>query len=498
MLNLDVENLATAKPAAAALESLYAETGDIASLVKILRQQARWAETTDERKALLFRIAGLEEKSLGDTAAAVATLRSILDIDAENREAIDNLERIFEAGSNHRQRVEMLRRRIDLARDAGSRQELWRQVANLLERDVGDVEEAIAACVSILDENPEDTSALDTLARLYDQQGRHRDRLGILERRLGLVRREPAPARYAGETEVLRQIARLYEGPLGDPANALAHWRQILGTAPGDGDALTALERFIQPNVETGLRLAAAQALEPIYEQSGRWPELAEVIQVYVEAQGDPRARVVEHLSRLATLQETRLGAPEAAFVSYGLAIRDALGDAALGGAAGFVRAAGRHRTIGGGAPRRGRDALSRHHARRARRAAAAAPGSLRRGGRARQGRPRAGRRVLPARAGSRARRRHARWRRSIRSTATSGDAEALYEILIRRAELAKDPGAERRLRAQIGALAEKPLGRVDEAITAYERVLELAPARSRRDAGAGSPVHASPSAGAI
>ena len=45
VLNLDVDNLATAKPAAAALEALYAETGDIASLVKILRQQARWAET---------------------------------------------------------------------------------------------------------------------------------------------------------------------------------------------------------------------------------------------------------------------------------------------------------------------------------------------------------------------------------------------------------------------------------------------------------------------
>src|SRR5581483_2520806 len=110
--------------------------------------------------------------------------------------------------------VEMLRRRIDLARDAGSRQELWRQVANLLERDVGDVDEAIAACVSILDENPEDTGALDTLARLYDQQGRHRDRLDILERRLALAATEGA-----ARADVLRQIAALYEGPLGDPAN---------------------------------------------------------------------------------------------------------------------------------------------------------------------------------------------------------------------------------------------------------------------------------------
>ena len=187
VLNLDVDNLETAQPAAAALEGLYAETGDIASLVKILRQQARWADSTADRKAILFRIAGLEEKSLADTQAAVATLRAILDIDPQDRDAIDALERIFEAGSQHRQRVEILRKRIDLAHDPSARQELWRRVASLLERDVGDVEEAIAACVSILDENPEDDNALDTLARLYEQQGRHRDRLAILERRLALA-----------------------------------------------------------------------------------------------------------------------------------------------------------------------------------------------------------------------------------------------------------------------------------------------------------------------
>ena len=476
VLNLDVDNLSTAKPAAAALEALYAETGDIASLVKILRQQARWADTVDERKALLFRIAGLEDKSLGDTAAAVTTLRSILDIDAENREAIDNLERIFEAGQNHRQRVEMLRRRIDLARDTGSRQELWRQVANLLERDVGDVDEAIAACVSILDENPEDTSALDTLARLYDQQGRHRDRLGILERRLALVRRDPAPARYAAETEVLRQVARLYEGPLGDPANALGHWRQILGTAPGDGDALAALERFMQPGVETGLRLAAAQALEPIYERSGRWPELAEVIQVYVEAQGDPRARVAE-LSRLATLQETRLGAPEAAFVSYGLAIRDALGEPTLGELLdAYERLAGAGPTSTSEARRDEVATLYRD----------ITPDVL-----DEQLRLRLDRFVAENARGKGDHELAAEYFRRVLDRVpdddtalaaldqiytASGDSTALYEILIRRAELAKDPGAERRLRAQIGALAEKPLGRVDEAIAAHERVLELAP----------------------
>jgi tetratricopeptide (TPR) repeat protein len=48
-------------------------------------------------------------------------------------------------------------------------------VAGLLEKDVGDVDEAIAACVAILDENPEDAAALETLSRLYAQQGRTGD-----------------------------------------------------------------------------------------------------------------------------------------------------------------------------------------------------------------------------------------------------------------------------------------------------------------------------------
>ena len=57
-----------------------------------------------------------------------------------------------------------------------------------------------------------------------------------------------------------------------------------------------------------------------------------------------------------------------------------------------------------------------------------------------------------------------------------AGDNEALYEILVRRAELARRrhrrPSASCRL--QIGALAESPLERLDEAIAAYERVLEI------------------------
>ena len=466
VLNLDPENLETAAPAAMALEALYTETGDTANLVKILRTASRWTTKTGERKKILFRIAELEEKSLGDVDAAVTTLRSILETDPQEREAIDALDRIFEAGSQHRQRVEILRKRIDMAGDAGARQELWRRVASVLERDVGDVDEAIAACVSILDESPQDDQALGTLARLYEQQGRHRDRLDILERRLAV-----AATGTSAESPVvlLRQIGSLLGGPLGDPAGALERWREVLASAPADAEALAALERYLTPDTDAGLRLAAAQALEPIYEKANRYADLAGVVRVYVEAAGDARERL-EQLMRLAELEETRLRDPESARATTARAIREALAEPELPALLDtFERLAGPlllaevtalyrevspdvldetvklrlDRTIADAASRQGDAAMAIEYHRRV---LDRVPDD-----------DRALRALEDAYRGA-------------------GDNPALYEILVRRAELAQEPEVEKPLRAQIGALAEGPLGRLEEAIAAHERVLELAP----------------------
>jgi tetratricopeptide (TPR) repeat protein len=465
VLNLDQESAATAAPAAAALEALYADTNDVANLVKILRLEARWADGTAARKQILFRIAGLEEKSLGDTEAAVATLRSILELDPQDATAIDALDRIFEAGANHRQRVEILRKRIDLAGDAAARQALWRNVANLLEKDVGDVEEAIAACVAILDENPQDDQALETLARLYEQQGRHRDRLEIVERRL--VLRKPKDP----EQVVLRkQIARLLEGPLNDAAGALERWREVLERAPGDADALGALERFLAPDTDGALRLAAAQVLEPVYANAGRWAELAAIVRIYVEVQSDARARLAE-LTRLAALEETRLGDTEAALHTTGLAIRDALSEPELPALLdAYERLSG---------PRRAAEVIALYRD--------ISPDVL-----DEEIKLRLDRTIATAAAGQGDAATAADYYRRILDrvpddAATlaaldtiyrgTGDVEALYEVLLRRAELAQDPGTEAALRLQIGELAETRLERLDEAIAAFERVVEISPA---------------------
>jgi tetratricopeptide (TPR) repeat protein len=473
VLKLDTANPETSRPAATALEALYTETGDTAALVDILRQQAEWADGVAERKALLFRVAGLEAQTLGDKDAATATLRAILEIDPQDQTAISSLETIFEAGAQHKQRVEMLRKRIDLARDPAARQELWRRVAGLLEKDVGDVEEAIAACVAILDENPEDATALETLSRLYAQQGRHRDTLEILERRLSLAD-EGRLALTQGTVRVslLRQIAGLLEGPLGDATGALERWREVIAAAPADAEATAALERFLAPTVDAPLRLAAAQALEPIYEGAGRFADLAGIVRVYIEGEGDARARL-DHLIRLAGLQETRLRDAEAALATTGLAIRDALSESELpalldtyerlAGAGRVAEVAALYRDI---AP----DVLDEEVKLRLDRFiadAARKQGDL-------------------SMAADYHRRVLDRLPEDSQALAAldhiyreTNDVEALVEILSRRADLARDVAndaqAEQRFRLQLGQLAEAPLGRKDEAIAAYERARELA-----------------------
>ncbi|HEY4186369.1 MAG TPA: tetratricopeptide repeat protein [Polyangia bacterium] len=475
VLNLDPESPETGKPAADALEGLYSDTGNVAALVRILRQQVGWADTLEARKALLFRVAELEETSLEDSDAAVATLRTILDMDPASVEALDELERLFEKAGQPRQRVEILRRRVDIVGDLAARQALWRRIGEILEKEVGDPNEAIAANLSILDESPVDAGALDSLARLYEQQGRHADRLEILERRLTLVKREGASRQdVAARVDVLRRLAELSGGPLANPTAALGRWREILALSPGDPGALAALEQMLVTNVDSASKLTVAEALETHYESAGRFAELAGVLQIVVEAETDARARVATYV-RLAQLQETKLRNPEAAFAAYGQAIRDALGEPQLPALLdAYERLAGPDKTADVIALFReiAPDVLDETVKSRLDRVVA--EGALRIGNTSLAAE--CYRRILdraPDDAGALA--------ALEQIYRTDEDFSSLYDILIRQAEQASDPSIERKVRSQMGALAEQKLERPIEAIAAYERVFELA--RDDRDA---------------
>lgn len=322
VLDLDADNAQTGGAAAEALELLYAETGDVPGLVHVLRCKANWSGSPSERGQLLLRVADLQEKRLGQTDEAIATYRGLLEGDGDAADqAASNLDRIFQSTNRHRERVELLKRRLDQV-DAAGRRKLRFLIAGILEERLSDLDEAVATVRPVLDDYPEDRETLTTLARLYQAQGAAVDQLEVLDRLCQLSGSDKE------RIDLLRQIAALLQGPLGRQPEALDKWREILRLAPGDAMAMAELERMLGGE-DLSLRFAAAETLEPIYTKAGDYARLAGILRIFVALAEDGHTRA-NFRARLAGIEENQLGDKKAAFKTWSDAIKDATGDPEL------------------------------------------------------------------------------------------------------------------------------------------------------------------------
>ena len=319
LLDLDPTRLETARPAAEALARLYEAEEAWPELIDVLRRQCEWAEEGGARKELQRRIGLIQEDLLDDTAAAVATHREILDGDPEDREALDALERLYAARGEWRELVEVLRRRVDLSHDAAVRRDLLWRIADLTEHKLFDgrpESDVITAWAAILDEQPEDVPALDSLARLYEAAGRPADLLEVLERRLALA------ASVEERVALLGRIAALLEHQLSRPSEALDRFREVLVDEPDNAAARAGLERML---TDEDLRLRAAEVLEPIYEGRGDVEQLIQLSELWAEHSEDARERIAR-LGKAARLHE-QLGRTPEAFGALSRAARAAVGE---------------------------------------------------------------------------------------------------------------------------------------------------------------------------
>jgi tetratricopeptide (TPR) repeat protein len=464
VLDLDLSNARTGAAAAAALETLYAETADIEGLVYVLRARSEWSEDHRERSALGLRIADLEENSLRNLPAAVASYRSLLDSQGEAADkAFENLERIFQQSGQARERVELLRRRADMV-EAAARNQLRQRMAAILETELHDADEAIATIRPVLDDTPDDVEVLRTLARLYQSKGAAAEHLEVLERLLLLA------ATDRDRIDLLRPIAGLLQGPLGRRTEAMERWREILKLSPHEADALAEMERLLDDS-DISLRFAAAETLEPIYRASGDGPRLARVLRVFIEMAEDAGARA-GYRARLAEIEENKLGDKQAALNTWAAAIRDGTSDPNLGqlldnyerlalasGIDNVIEIIDLYRAI---EP----DVLAEETRLRVQRSVAEHALAL-------------GDLPLAIDYFSRITERRPDDDAALgaleRIYRQQENLASLYEVILRRADLADIPSVEVALRREAGSLAVR-LARQDEAIAAWERVWTLLP----------------------
>ncbi|MGE0395717.1 MAG: tetratricopeptide repeat protein [Kofleriaceae bacterium] len=308
-LEVDPSNPTTVRRSTTALARLYEEGKAWPDLRTITRKQAEWAEEAGERRALLARVAALEEEKLGDKAAAIATWAELLDDQPTDAGALNALERLYQASEKWRELIDILRRKLDHAEQAEAKQLLSR-IAEIHEVMLEEPDEAIAAHLEVLDRDANDARALAELARLYREAERPGDLLEVLDRQAQID-----PAR---RVELYIETARLYRGPLARPYAALERWKLVLDEEPENAQAIAAVEASLH---EVDQRTIAADILRPIYDGTGQHDRLAALQLRVADWSDDPGAKL-RALGDVVRLREYMLDDKAGAFDAQLQALR--------------------------------------------------------------------------------------------------------------------------------------------------------------------------------
>lgn len=301
--------------ALAQLDRLLTGAGDAAALLAVLERRVELVNDPMEKKELLYRIADLHEQALARREAAVATWRQVLTLDDQDAAALDALERIYRAANEWRELAEILARRIELAGDPEERRMLRYVVAAVVEGDLGDLPGAIEQYRAVLDDEPRDAIALESLESLYERQRSWHELIEVLDRRVEL---EEEPARRA---ELAYRAARVTAVELSEPEQAIERYRKVLDDAPTHEATRTALGELMRGDSGTE---AAADALEPLLRAEGRFAEVGDLLARRLIAAGSDPDRRAELHAQLAEVQEQGLGDLGAAQAAWGQRLTEA------------------------------------------------------------------------------------------------------------------------------------------------------------------------------
>jgi tetratricopeptide (TPR) repeat protein len=219
-----------------ALERLYQASGKSRELIDILRRKLDHAQLAEAR-ALLARIAEIHEIQLEEPEEAIAAHLEILDRDAGDATALNQLARLYREGNRHPDLLDVLERQA--AVEPLRRVELNVETARLLGGPLGRPMEALERWKSVLDEEPEHGPAIaaveasladadlrvvaaDILRPVYDGTAQH-ERLAQLQLRAADWADEPG-----AKLRALAEVVRLRELLLDDKPGAFAAQLQAL------------------------------------------------------------------------------------------------------------------------------------------------------------------------------------------------------------------------------------------------------------------------------
>jgi tetratricopeptide (TPR) repeat protein len=262
-------------PARAALAALHRKYKRLPELLEVLRHELRLATDPADRDRQLelhLEIArAADQPTGGEIKAALGAYREALRLDPAHATALAGFERLCRREGEWEALAEVLRRAPRTLRtlralcEALERLERWpelaeareaelpllddgkeiartaRQLAELYERRLGDLDAAARAWHRVDEADPVDPQAARALQRIYEQRGRYADLAAAVERELQISEAGANQLEPARKLELWLKLGEIRKTRLGRPESAAEAYEHALGVDAHNSDALTAL-----------------------------------------------------------------------------------------------------------------------------------------------------------------------------------------------------------------------------------------------------------------
>lgn len=221
--------------------------------------------------------AHLYEKECNDLTSAIAAWCEVQKLNSADREALDELERLYGLTSEAHKLAQVLESKLKLINKYDERQRLRRTAAKLYEEQLAAPERAIEKLKDVLSEDNNDTGVLAELERIYTHRKMWEQLVGTLDQLAGLAPTAAARADYE-----FRAVSLVVKHELENIDNVILRFQAVLSSLPGHTAARAALDTLVARKKALDILVAKqrrmeASTVEPAPEL-GAAPESAQLI----------------------------------------------------------------------------------------------------------------------------------------------------------------------------------------------------------------------------
>ena len=272
------------------LESIYTQTLDWPALISAYEARARSTSDDEQRIDALRRAARVAGNKLKEPEESARLYEKILEIDADEKESLDTLERFYERAQEWDKLVSVLKRRLDAAPAGETATALLRRIAQICEERLRDPQRAVDYYRRILDIAPGNKEGLDALGRIFESTEQWTDFIDVTRRQIRVTSDRNIKAL------LYFKCGSVMEAKFGKEEDAIRYYDAAIKTSPSC--------------------LPAVHGLRDLYRRREDWPRVIQTLELEVKLWQDKKERAGVS-AQIGRIYAEYLGDPQMALHYY-------------------------------------------------------------------------------------------------------------------------------------------------------------------------------------